>query len=69
MEVSAMGSIVIKIIDRNSPGQVAEALGELEGAGFEVVMKSEADYCLVDVSKVKGNNQDYDDCVVLIGHR
>lgn len=64
-----MGSIVIKIIDRNSPGKVAEALGELEGAGFEVVMQSEADYCLIDPSKAGGETSEYDDCVVLIAQK
>jgi hypothetical protein len=64
-----MSSIVVKIIDKNKPGLVGEAEGELEGAGFVVVYKDEAEFLGVDAKKHGGGEQTYGPSVIIIGKK
>lgn len=64
-----MAAIVIKIVDRDKPDQVAEAQGELEGAGFTITYKDEADMIGIDAVKHGGGQQTYGAGHVIIGKK
>lgn len=64
-----MGAIVIKIVDKNRPDQAAQAEGELEGAGFTITYKDDADIIGVDAIKHGGGEQTYGAGYVIIGKK
>jgi hypothetical protein len=64
-----MGSIVIKIIDKKKPDLVEQAIGELEGAGYIISGKREADLLGVDALKIDNGEQTYGPCTIVIGEK
>jgi hypothetical protein len=60
---------VIKIVDANNQNAIAQAIGEIEGAGFILSQQMASSYLLVDASKHGGGEQTYGGCVVLIGEK
>ena len=64
-----MKSIVIKIVDKNSPDLVEQARGELEGADFIIIYEEECDPVRVDATKHGNGVQPYNNAVVLIGEK
>ncbi len=63
-----MASIAIRIVKRDNPEQVAEAQGELEGAGFTVT-SDEADSCGIDTTAYGGTKKICRDTVILVGRK
>jgi hypothetical protein len=63
-----MASMVIRVVKRNDPDQVATARGELEGGGFAVT-SDEADSVGVDTKAYGGRAKTCRDAVVLIGKK
>ena len=61
--------ICIKIVDKAQPDLVAEAKGELEGAGFEIVSHDEGKWVRVDAVKHGGGEDVYRDAAVIIGQK
>ena len=64
-----MASIVIKIIDKNRPDLVAQAEGELTGAGFSISYRNEAELLGVDANKHGNGEQTYGLAVIIIGKK
>ena len=64
-----MASIVIKIIDKNRPDLVAQAEGELAGAGFSISDRNEAELLGVDANKHGNGEQTYGPAVIIIGKK
>lgn len=64
-----MAAIVIKIVNKNEPTLVAEAEGQLQGAGFVLTFRGEADVLGVDAQKHGGGEQTYHSAVILVGER
>jgi hypothetical protein len=64
-----MKAIVIKIVDRDRPDQAAEALGELQGAGFNITYQDDADGLEVDATKQGSDSQAYGPSFVIIGKK
>lgn len=64
-----MASIVIKVVDKEKPDLVAQARGELTGAGFALSEEMEADMLGVDAEKQGGGEQTYGPSVILIGKK
>lgn len=62
-------AIVIKIIDKNTPEKAAQAIGELEGAGFAVTYQEETDFLGVDATKHGNGEQTYGPCFVIVGKK
>lgn len=62
-----MESIIVKLIDRNKPDAVAEAKGELIGAGYSIQYEGEAELAGVDAKKHGNGEQVYGPTVVLVG--
>jgi hypothetical protein len=63
-----MASIVIRVVKRDDPGQVAEAQGELEGAGYTVTSE-EADLLAVDTTAYGGGKKRCRNAVILTGKK
>ena len=61
--------ICIKIVDKTQADLVAEAEGELEGAGFEIVYREEGEWVRVDAVKHGGGEEVYRDAAVIIGQK
>jgi len=61
--------LVIKIIDKYTPEKAAQAIGELEGAGFTVSYSEETDFLGVDARKHGGGERDYGACFVIVGKK
>ena len=64
-----MASIVIKIIDKNRPDLVAQAEGELLGAGYSFSYKDEAEFLGVDAKKHGNGEQIYNSAVIVVGKK
>jgi len=64
-----MGAIVIKLVDINKPDLAAQAEGELEGAGFTITYKDEAEIIGVDAVKHGDGEQTYPAGHVIIGKK
>jgi len=64
-----MSSIIIKVIDKNTPEKAAQAIGELEGAGFSVSLQEETDFLGVDANKHGGGESTYGPCYIVIGKK
>ena len=64
-----MALIVLKIVDRSRPDLVAQATGELTGAGFSIESQSNADILGVDALKHGGGEQTYSGAVLIVGKK
>jgi hypothetical protein len=66
-EANTMAAIIIKIIDQSKPDLVAQAKGELIGAGFRILGEYEAEMLGVDAVKFGQGEQTYGPATVVIG--
>ena len=62
-------AMVVKIIDKNTPEKAAQAIGELQGAGFTVSYQEQTDFLGVDAKKHGGSEQTYGPCFVIVGKK
>lgn len=61
--------MVIKIVDKNTPDKVAQAIGELKGAGFNVSYQEETDFLGIDATKNGDGEQTYGASYVIVGKK